>query len=402
MKVLYIHHNEAKGGASNSLRYMLQQLSAFDVDIHIASPKGPAFDRFLNITSNVYEIPSPALLCAIEGTTYTGIRLLLQLKNIGRNKAIIDLALRIKPDIVHLNEIGLMHLAKGLKKRNLPVCLHSRVVLHRRYEWLSRYTIRQINKYADELLCIDGSVMEKMARVKRKTLVYNPLQPISIVKKRAPRGKVLKCVFLSNFLITKGIFDAIHAAVLLKEEKDIRFIICGDNVRGRDYYDSLKGRVLDMLNIYPDINKRVRAIVRRHKLENVDLRGNVDDINAVLEEGHVLLMPIHMNEPNRSVFEAGAHEVPTILSLIDKVDDVVEDGYNGVVIPQKNPEALKEAILRLRDNDDERVKMGERSRERFEQLNDPERSARKVFNIYLQVLNISANNTETNKVVESF
>ncbi len=367
---------------------MLQELSGYDVDIHIASPKGPAFERFLTVTPNVYEIPAPALLCSIEGATYQWVRLLLQLVRLRYNRAILDLVTEVSPDIVHLNEVGLMHLAKGLKKKNLAVCLHARVVPHRNFSWFTRYASRLINSYVDMLLCIDGSVLNKMSAVKQKMLVYNPLQAISEVPVKPERGEALKCIFLSNFLITKGIFEAIEAAILLKRESDIQFIICGDNVRHSAYYETVKGRILDVLGIYPDVRKRVRSMVKKHNLQNVDLRGNVDDINAVLNEGHVLLMPIHMNEPSRSVFEAGAHEIPTILSLIDKVEDVVEDGYNGLIIPQKDPEALKSAILYFKDNEEERRKMGLRSRQRFEKLNDRKKSARHVYDTYQKLVSM--------------
>jgi glycosyltransferase involved in cell wall biosynthesis len=136
----------------------------------------------------------------------------------------------------------------------------------------------------------------------------------------------------------------------------------------------------------PDIESWIKSYVEEHELQNVTLLGHVDDIDTLLQRIDVNLAPVRLNAPPRSVFEAAAFEIPTILALTDIVEDLVEHNKTGLIIPPRNPEAIARAILTLRSDDTARVQMGERAREKLVRQHDPKKGADCVMNIYRSVL----------------
>jgi glycosyltransferase involved in cell wall biosynthesis len=89
-----------------------------------------------------------------------------------------------------------------------------------------------------------------------------------------------------------------------------------------------------------------------------------------------------MDEPSRSVFEAGVFGIPAIVAMRDKIEDVIEHGVNGLIIPEKNSHVLAEGIQELAANWQLRKKMGLVARQKFLSLNNPREAARKVMAIY--------------------
>ena len=94
-----------------------------------------------------------------------------------------------------------------------------------------------------------------------------------------------------------------------------------------------------------------------------------------------------MNEPSRSVFEAGIYGIPTIISLKDKIEDVVTDGFNGLIVEEKSPDQIADAVLKLYKDHDLRIQMGKNSRVRFMKNNDSKNSGNAVYKVYTEIMN---------------
>ena len=57
---------------------------------------------------------------------------------------------------------------------------------------------------------------------------------------------------------------------------------------------------------------------------------------------------------------------PIVATSVAGVPEVVVDGFTGLLVPPKNPEALAKRISALLENEELRVKMGEAARKRVE------------------------------------
>jgi glycosyltransferase involved in cell wall biosynthesis len=79
------------------------------------------------------------------------------------------------------------------------------------------------------------------------------------------------------------------------------------------------------------------------------------------------------------------HEVPAIVALKDWVEDVVEDGVTGLIVPPRDPRRLADAIVRLADNPMLRRRMGHAARSRYASQFDPAVAAAKMLQIYREL-----------------
>jgi glycosyltransferase involved in cell wall biosynthesis len=115
-----------------------------------------------------------------------------------------------------------------------------------------------------------------------------------------------------------------------------------------------------------------RQAVRRREVEgNPDVRwlGSRDDVPALLAISDVFALPSYYREGvPRVLLEAGAMGLPLISTDMPGCREVVRDGWNGVLVPPRDSQALTRAVMALLDAGPEaRTQMGERSREHVEE-----------------------------------
>jgi glycosyltransferase involved in cell wall biosynthesis len=66
------------------------------------------------------------------------------------------------------------------------------------------------------------------------------------------------------------------------------------------------------------------------------------------------------------MLEAMATELPVVVTQVGGAADVITHGFNGWLIPPDTPAALRDALLTLLGDDEQRVLMGRRGCERVE------------------------------------
>jgi hypothetical protein len=114
LRVLYVMHTAAPDGSSASLQHLIAHLPRDAVEPFVASPQGPVADALRRSGVTVLPIGGVSMLHSITGMPLRGRRLL----ELGRTvanlrhgpglRAAIDL---VRPDIVHLNERGMLQAA---------------------------------------------------------------------------------------------------------------------------------------------------------------------------------------------------------------------------------------------------------------------------------------------------
>lgn len=393
MKILFVHHCAIPGGASTSLVHLLQQLSKDDrLEIHVICPKGTVAGILRPWVKSVYELTTTSVSSFMPSAE--GIPFILPKSMIGYLRYFPSLAQirrlvkQIQPDLVHINDVPLLPSAVQIGKMDYPVVMHARTAPGRHQGLADKWQRRQINKYVDRLICISESVKKGYHDIYRCCVVYNPahVERGGLTPVPARKGTELRCVFLSNLLPYKGIYETMEAALLLKDHHDIHIYIAGDDIRPPEHYKTFTGKLLSRLGIRPQIRKWMEEFITKHNLKNVTLLGHVRDIGSMLSTMHVNLAPMRLNSPPRSVFEAAVYGVPTILALEDVVEDMIQHGETGFIIPPRNPQALADAILRLYHDDELRVSMGETCRDQLIAQHDPTSVAAKTREIYREVI----------------
>jgi glycosyltransferase involved in cell wall biosynthesis len=98
----------------------------------------------------------------------------------------------------------------------------------------------------------------------------------------------------------------------------------------------------------------------------VHFLGFRNDVFSVLKKMDIFCLP-SLNEglPN-SLMEAMSVRCACIASRVGGVPYLIEHEKSGLLVPPRDPQALREAIARLIENPDERIKLGESARSTIE------------------------------------
>lgn len=391
IRVVYVAPTTAAGGSARSLAFLIENLPRGSVSATLVAPRGAYVDVFRRSGVRVIAVPSISTLLSRAGAPLDGIRRLILLRTLWdlRSGPAIAAALRReRPDLVHINDLGIFQPAWIAKRMGIPVVMHARAVLERRSRVVTAIMARLANRYVDRVLPIDESVRNSIPEIERFSVVYNPCPLGPGVSPAAKKpGQPTRVIFISGLLENKGVWDLLEAAKLLRGRADIVFDVYGGNSRPEGFYRTLSGRVSGALGLAPDMERAAREWVKREGLEGtLRLLGHVEATSSMFGETDILVFPSHLNGPGRPVFEAGVHGVPSIVTMRDRVEDVVVDGETGIITPERDPAALAHAIVQLADDPERRRRLGLNARRKYREQFDAERIGEQVLSIYKEVI----------------
>lgn len=176
-----------------------------------------------------------------------------------------------------------------------------------------------------------------------------------------PMDDKIRFVFISRIMKEKGIDQYLETAKVIKSRYDnIEFHICGF-CEDENYIKILK-------------EYEEREIIKYH--------GMVENIKDVIIESHCIIHPTYYPEGMSNVLlESNACGRPTITTNRSGCREIVNDGENGYIVPEKNTEELIKATeMFLKKNYLEKAEMGYQGREHVKKNFD----RNIVVNKYLQ------------------
>jgi glycosyltransferase involved in cell wall biosynthesis len=167
--------------------------------------------------------------------------------------------------------------------------------------------------------------------------------------KRSHRSIVTVCRLSEE----KGIIYLIEACHILNKRKiDYECIIIGEG-RERENYERL---------------------IRMWEVPNIKFTGYLqyDEIKEYLNLSTVFVLPSIASASgledvlSNALKEAMAMQVPVITTKVHAIEELVDDGINGILVPQHDPEAIADAIAKILNNPDLGNQMGEEGRKKIE------------------------------------
>lgn len=96
----------------------------------------------------------------------------------------------------------------------------------------------------------------------------------------------------------------------------------------------------------------------------VRLLGQWDDIPELLAAADVFVLPSRWEGLPMALLEGMMAGLPVIAARVEGVDEVVQPGVHGLLVPLESPDELAQAILQLLRSPQERSRMGAASRQR--------------------------------------
>lgn len=160
-------------------------------------------------------------------------------------------------------------------------------------------------------------------------------------------------VFVGRLVGDKGINELIEAFIIISKH----------NVQAKLLLVGPLETKLDPLS--------KRALFEIEHNENIISVGFQKDVRPYLALSHALVFPSYREGFPNVVMQAGAMELPCIVSNINGCNEIIEEGVNGLIIPVKNVDAIVNAMLKVLREHDVYIHLKANSRrmivERYEQ-----------------------------------
>ena len=160
-------------------------------------------------------------------------------------------------------------------------------------------------------------------------------------------------VFVGRIVRDKGINELVSAFDRLRQEhRDVRLVLVG---AGED----------DLDPVAPETKERI------NRGDGIEAVGRQKDVRPFYAQADALVFPSYREGFPNVVIEAGAMNLPSIVTDINGSRDIIVDGQNGVIIPSQDEEALYEAMKRFVEHPDVVAQLAANARSmiasRFEQ-----------------------------------
>jgi glycosyltransferase involved in cell wall biosynthesis len=129
---------------------------------------------------------------------------------------------------------------------------------------------------------------------------------------------------------------------------------------------------------------KVLLLIRGYDLNGAfRLRGHIDDMSAFYRGLDLYLnTSIHEGIP-MSVLEAMAHWLPVVAPNVGGMREILDDGVQGFLLEDRNPEVFAEKCILLYENKTLRQRMSEAARKKVVQSFSIEQMAHQYYNLYL-------------------
>ncbi|MFT5251277.1 MAG: glycosyltransferase involved in cell wall biosynthesis [Flavobacteriales bacterium] len=172
------------------------------------------------------------------------------------------------------------------------------------------------------------------------------------IKKLSTNHNKSSILFLSNLIVSKGVYVLLEACKILKEKQlDFECVFIGGigDVSESQFYSKRKELELEKQVVYEG------------------KKYGIEKEKAFLKADIFVFPTYYHNETFGLVnIEAMQYSLPVISTFEGGIPDVVEDGVTGFLVPQQDVEALVAKMELLLNSSELRIKMGVAGRVKYE------------------------------------
>ena len=285
-----------------------------------------------------------------------------------------------KPDIVHTHaSMSARIAAKRAGKAKIIYTRHSVFPNSRR---LTTFPGKQIygalnNHYADSVIAVSPAAKDNITETGVKpwkvTVIYNgvdALPPLSAEEKAAARkdygllDEDFVCGIFARLTPVKGHEYVLRAAEVLKPYKNIKILIAGAG----------------------EIETDLKVKVFEKKLDNVIFAGFVEKVERLMGAIDLQLNASYGTEATSlALLEGMSIGIPAVVTDFGGNPFVISQGENGLVIPQKNGQAMADEILKVYNSKELYGGLSERSKKIFESRFTSKIMTKNIEDLYVSV-----------------
>jgi glycosyltransferase involved in cell wall biosynthesis len=388
-KVLFVHHGTGEGGAAVALMRLLRRLDRQRYAPIVACDyrKKNVREFFASTEARIIDIKvNPFAHTAFTWRWYKPRELawLLWWSLCGywqTRRALTRVVAAERPSIVHLNGLSLLMYAPCLHRTGVSVVQHIREPVNDGVFGVRKTLLQHIGeRYADFLIIICRDNQKRFSTsIAHAAVIYDPVDlkagnGNSAAAESAPTGKEPVVFFPGGSALgIKGLIPFLEALALLREE----------GVKFSAIIPSLDGEA----SARDEIRLQADDIIRRTGLESAIVRVPfVDDVARYYSACDVVVAPFIVPHFSLAVIEAGAMARPVVGSRMSVIEEVLEDGVNGVLAMPGDARDLANKIAYVLEHPAEAKAMAARGLRLAQEKFNPDKFGDTIMGIYDSLL----------------
>jgi spore coat protein SA len=235
------------------------------------------------------------------------------------------------------------------------------------------------------LICVSQSVLNEVGNV--DSIVECPVKKITggINQKRFPPADEKKVEEMRDYWHIKKGAPIISCLARLASVKGQEYILKAIPAVIEKHPDAV------FLFAFPrksNYRERLEDIIEVKKIRpHVRFLGSPDQLSAFLQMSDIgLLSSIGSEGWSRATVEFMYFGVPVIASDVGCISEIIDDGINGFIVPPKSPEEIADRIVRLLNDNNKRIKMGELAREKILSKHTLQHTVDELLQFYCEIL----------------
>ncbi len=368
INILYLeHHSSIIGGGQISLLQLMENLNKRKFNPILICPEKAdlATEAEKHHIQTIF-IPLPSLKTLKVVTVFQSLRKLL------------NIIKKEKVHLLHTNSSRSMMYAALLRLFH-----HIEIIWHIRIADKDRVFDRLFEPFANKIITNSKAAAQRFSWLKDQNkivTIYNGLDLKSfdenkdgskIKKELSIKDEAIVIGTIAKLQPKKGIHILLNAAPQIIEQfPSVKFLIVGDAPEAEvSYLEQLKS-LIKKLNIE----------------KHVILPGFRNDISHIMKVIDIFVLPSFSESFGRVLMEAMAASKPIIASNVGGIPEVVTDGETGILVPAAEADVLAEKMNLLLKDKNLREKMGNRGRNRVEELFTIEKNVSSTEKLYLELV----------------
>jgi glycosyltransferase involved in cell wall biosynthesis len=321
-----------------------------------------------------------------------------RLEKVGTNEGVKTCSIELTRQITPFKDLKALFQLYGYLRKEKPYIVHTHTPKAGLIGMLAAY----LAKVPNRLHTVAGLPLMETSGLKRKILNFTERLTYRCATQVYPNSKGLKEFIEKNKFCSEnklkiiadgssnGIdtrhFSPVHVSSeerkKLREEfhiqaDDITFCFVGRLVKDKGINELVQAFV-EINNQYPQTKLLLVGPFEREldpllpetetEIQNnphIISTGFQSDVRPYLAISNIFVFPSYREGFPNVVMQAGAMELPCIVTDINGCNEIIEDGANGLIIPPKNEKALQEKMELLLNDSDLRANLKNNARERI-------------------------------------
>jgi glycosyltransferase involved in cell wall biosynthesis len=202
-----------------------------------------------------------------------------------------------------------------------------------------------------------------------KAFVPGP-KPVELARSLGLEGKFI-AAYVGTIGMAHGLGVLLSAAELLRNRKDLAFVLVGTGAEHARLEEDTKRRGLDNVIFIGPVDK-----------EKVKQCWRLCDVALVLLKDS----PIFQHVIPSKMFEAMGTSRPIILGVRGESQELLQEAGAGIAIPPEDPRSLAEAIAKMMDNPPLCRDLGAAGRRFVERKFDRQRLAQEMLKVLEEIV----------------